>query len=158
MNTPEFVPCPEAQAIGHRLISNEPDHLHLQGLRIGYVRSMKEMKSQGRVVLGKARLVKKYEKDVFASDLDFVVILNALHWDFQNEGTREAIIDHELSHCGYDADEDRCRIRPHDLQEFASVVRRRGLYLDDVKQMANAMQPHLEGLTTDWSIDALREL
>ena len=86
--------------------------------------------------------------------LAVLIILNQETYLQMSEGQRVALIDHELSHCQtvYDGDgepkldeQDRIvyRIRKHDFQEFAAIVRRHGENTPGLSSFAKSAQLEL---------------
>lgn len=105
----------------------------------------------GRVVLGKCKKASDLDRELAA--FDFIILLKKSFWqDLQvtNE-QRRALLDHELCHAGVREDErtgepvhdERGRkvyrtIR-HDIEEFAAVVERNGIYKHDLEHFAAAL-------------------
>ncbi len=53
-------------------------------------------------------------------------------WLLHTDAWKEALIDHELCHCGGNS-EDGWELIGHDLEEFSAIVERHGLWKSDVK-------------------------
>ena len=138
----------------NRPLSNY-DHAHLaEGeARIGFLWSTERFLSKGRRVLGTAQTGEPTGKawsagrqrqqlaEWFGTVPDFLVTLDAWHASTSLDERRPqdflAVLEHELYHCAQDktADGDLrfdrdgrpiWGIRPHDIEEFAGVVRRYG--------------------------------
>lgn len=157
-----YRPAPAVERIAKDLIADH--HVDLDGVRIEYVFRDKHTKSNGKPVMGKARKISGLNaylgrgyKDVTlttdgfstrAGDIvdaeDFFVIEIAEDiWATLDQGQRVALVDHELTHCATtydeDADEVKLTIRPHDLEEFRSVVDRHGLWHPDLSRFAEVI-------------------
>jgi len=141
----QYEPCPEAEAIAAKTIEKVPEFANLRGVPIGYFTNASRMASHGRAVLGQARGVNRFAREVYASDYAFVIVLNKTEWDTASKQRRAAIIDHELCHCGWDPETGTAFMKPHEVQEFAGVIRRHGLWTEDVSEVAAAIQPHIPG-------------
>src|SRR6185437_12167437 len=65
----------------------------------------------------------------------FVIEIAADYWADLTKDQRTALVDHELCHCGWKEGDDGLvlQMRPHDLEEFHSVVDRRGLWQRDIE-------------------------
>lgn len=151
-----YVAAPEVERIAETLI--EEHHKHLIGIPIRYVFRDKAASSRGKLVLGKARkstglnatLVHLVRHDEPPERVDFFVIEIAQNtWRAMTDDQKTALVDHELSHClteipdGPD-DDVKLVLAGHDLEEFAAVVRRHGLWRPDLETfMANSAQPTL---------------
>jgi len=71
-------------------------------------------------------------------------------WNNAIPAWREALLDHELSHCDCTQDKagnKKWNIVDHDVQEFVSVVRRHGLWEADLQKLMIAARqaPHVDG-------------
>lgn len=108
----------------------------------------------GRVTLGKCRKASDLDREL--APYDFVILLHRPWWEsvLTSEAAREAILDHELTHCARALDaitgavkrdeRGRCqwRLRKHDVEEFAEIVHRHGLYKGDVERLYQAAVVH----------------
>ena len=134
--------APEVEAVAKRII--DKDHPTLRAIRIEYVFREKAAKSHGRAVAGTARKVTGVNALLAtpgaqsSEDLAFFLITIARDiWDGLDQRKREALVDHELTHCAVQIDDTTgeavLALRGHDLEEFASVVQRHGLWSDDLE-------------------------
>lgn len=140
-------------------------HKHLEGARIIMFMDYSEP-SGSALTFGTASLASSQVKAL--SGANFVITINALAWDNLDEEGRTALLDHELSHCHVclkpmkdgretirdafgrvqytnqvkrDADGNiQYRIIPHDVTEFISIVKRRGLWMENLQKMRATMQ------------------
>ncbi len=109
---------------------------HLNSFRIKFLFAKKEMKKAGKIVLGKAS--KFAEKDKLIHPYHFLIILSLDFWDESPE-SREALLYHELCHCGV-TDEFEPKMIPHDLEEFEAVVRRYGFWREDIRRFNRQLE------------------
>lgn len=150
----EYRPASAVARIAATLIPKH--HPELEGVRIEYVFRDKTAISKGKEVWGKARkitglsayLAAKPSSDVvFTEDL-FVIEIAEPVWGDLKEPQRIALVDHELSHCTIDVDEDdgtvKLQMVPHDLEEFRHVVERHGLWRQELEAFASVIQPRLD--------------
>ena len=133
-------------------------HRHLLDVPIRYLFRDKAVVSRGRVVLGKARkvsglaahLVHLVRKDEPPDQVEFFVIEIARDgWEGLTEAQRAALVDHELCHLGVDIPDDatsdrKLVLRGHDLEEFAAVVERHGMWRPAIEDFRAAAQLTLE--------------
>lgn len=145
----------EVERIAEELIPAH--HPHLSTVPIRYVWRDKATRSKGNIVLGKARkvsglgahLVHLVRKDEPPEEVDFFVLeIAADTWQKLTLAQRTALVDHELCHLGIDipeGDEDdrRLVIRGHDLEEFAAVVERHGLWRPAIETFQAAVAAQL---------------
>lgn len=81
--------------------------------------------------------------ELLSADYKFVLEFDREVWDQLTLDQQEALVDHELCHCG--KDEKGCYMRQHDLEEFRQIVDRHGFWKDDVRLFAESCQPLFEG-------------
>lgn len=147
----EFSDAPEVEEIAQEQIPQWHDHL--VNVRIKYVFRSIATKSNGKTVLAKARKVggltaflADQDKSLATGDPFFVLEVAADMWKGRTEEEKRAIVDHELCHMWRDEDTGKLSIHPHDLEEFAAVVKRHGLITNDLKHFAKATQLTLVGV------------
>lgn len=63
---------------------------------------------------------------------DFKIIIANDLWVLSGEAWRRALIDHELCHCGGTSG-GGWELKGHDLEEFAEIIERHGLWTSDVR-------------------------
>ena len=126
-------------------------HAHLAGERIRYVFRSEHAKDAGKAVMGKARKISGLNAFLSADEDEgggdyFVIEIAHDIWQGMSNAERKALVDHELSHCRikYSKDgEPSLYIAPHDLEEFAAIVERHGLWKRDVKDFLAAAKGQL---------------
>lgn len=140
---------PGAERIAQGVI--ERWHPHLIGVAIAYI--TKEAGSEGvesvktakpprggkALKLGSAASVSEKYQLIATKDFEFIIELNGQYWDRLEMDQQEALIDHELCHCGKDGD--GFYIRDHDLEEFRQIVRRHGFWKPDIQAFCEEAQP-----------------
>jgi hypothetical protein len=129
----------EVEEIARRLIAEH--HPHLASAKIAYLMADKLPPVKGRPRGGAA--AKATERERLLHGYDFVITINREVWLDLTPEQREALVDHELSHCGVTAD-GSWTIWPHDLEEFAAVVKRHGLWSEGVRAFGKAMAEQLQ--------------
>lgn len=147
--TVEYFDAPEVDQIVRRLVPLH--HGHLAGERIRCVFRSKHAKEGTKAILGKARRISGLNAylstDEGADAETYFVIEIALDiWRGMSNKEREALVDHELSHCRIKyskTGEPSLVIAPHDLEEFNAIVERHGLWRRDVKDFLAAAQGQL---------------
>jgi hypothetical protein len=154
-----------------------PDHEHLQMASIGFVWAGIDNRDKGRRVLGTAQMGdpggkpwsrgQRFQQvsDWFNGVPDFVITLDASFFLDCDSVAACAIIEHELYHCGHAKDKfgspkyDKASgcpvfwLRPHDVEEFAGVIRRYGAHNMDLADVQRAFaagaelgQAHVDGV------------
>ena len=129
------------------LVSAFHDHLSEARIALAWNTAWKA-DTDGRVTLGKCRKVGDLDRDIH--EYDFIVILNREFWNSFNDRQKAALLDHELMHAEIKTDEHGepeqdergrivYRIRKHDIEEFADVVKRHGLWMHDLELFARAL-------------------
>jgi len=110
-------------------------HPHLRGRKIAVLMKDKATQSHGKTVLGSAALLSPKMKPLLQEEYDFVLCFPFDVWNSNDQKTKEAIVDHELTHCAIDTD-GTPYIRPHDYEEFAVIVERHGFWRNDGGELA----------------------
>lgn len=167
----EYAEAEEARQLGEMLIERVDDHVHLQQATVGYMFRDDELRRRGDVIHAEAILVerilqseKRYARIVKWAILrilkldelpHFLILIDRNIWEGYSIEEKVALIDHELSHCDQDREEDGettklhkdgtpCwRIRGHDLEEFCGVVARNGLWNERLVDMARVIVDRL---------------
>lgn len=123
------------------------DHHHpsLRGARILYCFTTAKRTRHGRTVYATAQKLSPVDR-FLTSDTedseegaDFLVLIGAEEWASLSTPQKKALVDHELSHCVRD-EEGVSGIVGHDLEEFRAIVERHGLWMPDVRAMADTMR------------------
>ena len=112
-------------------------HEDLEDVEIVFLFRSPAAEKNGRVQWGSAAKATSRERALLRPAPRFVITLSHDHWEDMDEDTRRALLDHELSHCELDADDDtgevKGQILGHDLEEFAGVLARRGAWWRKVR-------------------------
>lgn len=127
-----FADAPDVERIAHKLITEH--HKHLADARIKYLGREGAWSVGGKIRWGSAE--KCSAKHRHLTGYDFIIVVNIDVWEELDEKQQLALVDHELSHCGI-GDNGLC-IWSHDVEDFASVVRRHGLWQEGVRKYAEA--------------------
>lgn len=139
----------EVREIAEGLIPKYHQHLLDFDVKIRYVFVDKTPKSKGREVWGTCRKISNLNAFLAddSSDPFFVITISKEVWDVLPQDKKDALVDHELCHAWAEAnqnekDDDADPVKlstvPHDLEEFACIVRRHGLWREDVEAFVNA--------------------
>lgn len=138
------------------------DHHHLAEADIGVLFAFMSNQKKGKRVIGRAQMGEVRGNDEWARALsaeqryrwfgmipDFIMTLDATWMDSASNLERCALIEHELFHMAHAVDrfkmpmfqasgKPKWAIAPHDIEEFAGVVRRYGTYSDELKELIHA--------------------
>lgn len=166
----EYQRCKDGQdepgAILARLLDECEELSHLKEFEadIVFLMRCKELMLGGRMVLGQVHMPKVQGmlkdfflwmiEELFGRVPDFLVTLDAEYWEVADARQREILIYHELQHAVLKLDADGCpaidentgkarwKLAGHDVEEFASVVRRYGAHSPDIQGFIAALQEH----------------
>jgi hypothetical protein len=154
----DFLHGTEIEEIATELIALY--HPHLQNLNIAYYFNLKPKKTKGRIALGTCEKATGLFAQVYAAEMGwdcdefFTIKIYKLTWDQLTAAQRRALIDHELCHAWAEEDKEgkvTLKLLPHDMEEFAVIVKRHGLWLPDVQLMAEAIASAQTRLTFEES-------
>jgi hypothetical protein len=133
-----YVKADQPAAIGRVLIS--AIHYELANAKIGYV-FRKKMADHDRKRMAQASRVGG--KLNYFSNLDLLIEVNHEEWVMLSDERRIALIDHELCHFSLNIDDDGKKsyaLLSHDVEEFAAIVRRWGLWKVDLERFGRAVE------------------
>jgi len=116
-------------------------HPWLNEARIAFV-MRSEAQKKGHV-LGQASKVP--EKMQPYLEYDFLIWLSEKDVAGMANSEIEALIDHELCHCAKNLATDGWKLREHDIQEFAEIISRHGLWSADLRRMDKAVEIYQQG-------------
>lgn len=142
----------EAEKLGAQLIKKH--HKHLDGVKIAYLfkekpepakpRKKKSTKTKtvraGKMeIWAKASRVPARYAELLKEEYEFLIEFDRAVWDQLKAKQQEALVDHELCHCG--KDRTGCYMISHDLEEFGDVIKRHGLWRDSVRLFGESLYP-----------------
>lgn len=126
------------ETANHLIANFHPD---LTAARIRYICRNKAAKRSGRLVPGNVyKMGGKYE---YLVGCDFVIEVALQVWNDFNPRQRTAVIDHLLSRCTGEEEEDgtmKWKLRPPHVQEFPEVVERNGQWNDELIDMGKSIK------------------
>lgn len=139
----DYIVHEEAEQLAETLIPAY--HPHLTGIKIAHLLKLmpipkqskkpKKQPRQGRkITMAKTAKVSAKMQALAAQDFKFVIEYDSNVWESIDADKKIALVDHELLHCGNDAD--GCYLRHHDLEDFRVLIQRRGFWKSDVQQFA----------------------
>jgi len=158
----EYSPAPQVEDVARDLI--DAHHSHLATVRIDYVFTTEQLKEKGKVVWGRAKKVTGLNAWLASEDRGydsespeefFVIEIHRGTWLMIDEKSKRALVDHELHHLDVDIETSKLSIRPHDLEEFNAVVRRHGLWRDDIEFFIRAANERDRGLFDERGYDRI---
>ena len=85
--------------------------------------------------------------------VDVLLIINKDAWIVMTDEQKLACIDHELTHVHVDEDSGKVSLLPHDVEEFASVIERHGLWREELKMMNKAVNRNRQVEGADEGVD-----
>lgn len=135
---PELKEAPEVQELATRLIDNI--HTHLAEANIKYLFRTGKWELRGRTIYGRAEKVSAKWRHL--TGYDFVITINRDIWFANKPEIRQAILDHELTHCARGEDDKQGNpkwyIMPHSVEDFVSIIRRHGLWTTELQNVVKA--------------------
>jgi hypothetical protein len=132
------------------LIANYHTDLAGANIAVGYSYGWKPSRD-GKVILGMAKVCGAFERQLHGFDLEILLNYDFWHHPDTKDPQRKALMDHELSHPRPIMDEDlgipklnengrTCYyLRKHDIEDFAEVVRRNGIWKADLEKIGQIM-------------------
>jgi DNA segregation ATPase FtsK/SpoIIIE-like protein len=118
-------------------------HPNLDEARIAFVFQDEATETNGRIILGTTTKVSPKMQPFM--EYDFLIVIAEDRWIASSRQAHEALIDHELCHCGGDS-LNGWKLRHHDVEEFFEVIERHGAWKSDLFKLQNIMQPGLPGI------------
>ncbi len=166
---PEYRPAPAVERIANKIIPRWHDHL--AGERIEYVFRDKAAKKNQKIVLGTCKKISGLTAYLASPDVEhahdaevedfWCVEIAEDAWRELEPHQREALVDHELCHIGfeYDEDADLVTLKPaaHDVEEFGSIIDRHGLWKPDLEEFADRLERRARADSADLDAE-LRKL
>ena len=139
----KYDPAPSVKAIADDLIPKYHPHLLDFSVKMEYRFVDKIPKKGGKEVWGSCRKISALPASLAQDNVDgdpfFVIVISAPIWDVLPDDKRRALVDHELCHALAEYNEDdenpavKLSTKPHDLEEFSCIIRRHGMWRDDIK-------------------------
>jgi len=121
----------QPRAIGEVLV--KAAHSELRDAAIAYLYREK-MRRNGRIRLATAS--KAGARLEYLAGIDLIIEVNWTAWSTLSPLQRIALIDHELYHFDRNPESGFYELRHHDVEEFGIIVRRYGLWQDDLRAFA----------------------
>ena len=120
-------------------------HPGLATARIRFICRNKATKKAGHLIPGNVyKMAPKYE---YLIGYDFVLEIALEVWNDFNPRQRRAVVDHLLSRCIGDEDEEngemKWKLRPPQVQEFPEIVERHGQWNEDLVDMGRSIRSTL---------------
>jgi DNA segregation ATPase FtsK/SpoIIIE-like protein len=117
-------------------------HPALEEARIAFVFQDEATETDGRIILGTTSKISPKLQPFM--EFDFLIVIAEDQWVRMPSNAREALIDHELCHCGGDSLKG-CKAHNHDIEEFYEVIQRHGVWKTDLFKLQSIMQLGLPG-------------
>ena len=132
----EYKRASEAQSIGDFQVIPKW-HKELKPYKVAYV-EVPTMNKNGDPVLARIKIASAMEKHL--SGKDIIMKVNGEAWPTLSDKQRLALIDHEFCHVTVDEESGNLTNVNHDLEEFADIVRRHGLWEKGVRIFADQLK------------------
>jgi hypothetical protein len=141
----DYIPNDEAAAIADDLIQKH--HTRLIGLKISHLlklmpvpkqkKNAKPPRAGKKITLAKASKVSPKTNALADTDIRFVIEYGSMYWDRMDDNMKRALVDHELGHCGNDAD--GVYMVNHDIEDFGFMIERYGCWKKDVEEFVKTV-------------------
>jgi hypothetical protein len=132
---PNYCEAVEVAGIARELIRNY--HPALGEAKIVYLFRDKAPESKGKITRGTAKKTNPIEQAL--TGYDYIIWIAEDVWGEIGQKEKEALVDHELSHCGLD-ENGKWTIYEHDFEGFNAVLKRHGYWKGELKQMKRTME------------------
>lgn len=124
----EYRLAPEVEEVAKKIIEDHrPD---IKDAKIAYMFRNKAQTKSGKIVMGSVKKVSALYHEI--TGLDYIVKIPYDVWSGLDEQTKEALIDHELRHCGKNEDGEFVYIE-HDFEGFIGTLKMYGFWQPDLK-------------------------
>lgn len=107
-----------------KIIERYPEFESLKYCRIAYLYADSSKKASGKTVYADTEKVSDKAKAV--AHVDFIITFYKPNCEGLDQKRLELLMYHELRHVGYEPNEGKCSIIPHDLEDFKDIVREHG--------------------------------
>lgn len=113
-------------------------------------------KRGGQVVLGKAKKASPELCALYGQQVDFVITLSGEHWTTLSAAQKNALLDHELSHCDAEMEQvlvdlpdgtkkveervKKWRLVGHDIEEFNHILKRHGAWDSSIQATVETLK------------------
>ena len=151
MASAQYTNAPEVKDLAEKLVEKYHGHLTDFNVKLEYVFVDKTPKRNGKEVWATCRKISSINAFLAGgddgSDPFFVIVVSEPVWDVLPPDTRLALVDHELCHAwaeanqkenADEADAVKLSLKPHDVEEFSCIIRRHGLWREDVIDFVDA--------------------
>lgn len=154
----KYFNAPAVEEIANDLIEKYHQHIIDFSVRIRYVFVDTTPVSKGKEVWGTCRKVTGLNAFLEDGKQDgepfFVITISKDVWDVLPQDKQIALVDHELCHVSAEAKQQKdeadgdsdletdnpvkLSVKPHDLEEFSCIVRRHGMWREDIQDFVEA--------------------
>jgi hypothetical protein len=114
-------------------------HPHLADANFVFLMRSPTAKSKDKLTLGTAKKASPEQKALYTGEVDFIMTLAGAEWKDMTNRQRRALLDHELCHCVGDS-ETGWAMRGHDVEEFAEIIERHGLWHGDLEKVGEKVR------------------
>lgn len=120
--------APELKKIAEEVLRENVcmQHMTPDSPRIEYMWSDKEKKSNGKLVYADTEKLSDKVKELCQKD--FIITFYSPNCQYLNEEKLKILMEHELLHVGWEPEEERCYIRPHDVGDFDIILEKHGAH------------------------------
>ena len=124
----EYTDAPEVKVLAEEII--KAHHPHLEDEEIEYVFRSKASVRGTKVILGLAKKMRGLVSFLSRDSMDTYFLMDIAKdtWETLTDKQKRALVDHELCHFGIDEDDGSRYIIPHDVEEFAIIIERYGVW------------------------------
>jgi hypothetical protein len=147
--TTNYKNAPEVKEIAEELIDKYHQHIRDFNVRIDYLFMDKVPMKGDNEVWGMCKKITSLNAYLAADkqsggDPFFVIIISEPIWEVLSKEAKVCLVDHELSHTAaeYQEKDDeepvlKLSCKPHDMEEFAHIVKRYGAWRQDIQEFVN---------------------
>lgn len=74
----------------------------------------------------------------------FIITVSQSHWELMSQNGKESMLDSHLARCGVRENSGALYLKKPDVQEFVTVLHRRGFYTNKLKDAAQVIKKHID--------------
>ncbi len=122
-----YEPSDDLRDLAREVIAQNKDlcHLAVPELKIVYMYSDKEKFRNGKYVFADTEKINDKVKALI--NIDFIVTFYTKACEALDSEQLRILMHHELKHVGYDAESGKCKIIPHDIEDFRDIISAHGM-------------------------------
>lgn len=122
-----YEPSDELEELAREVMGENADVSPLgnPALKIVYLYSDKEKFKNGMYVFADTEKINDKVKTIL--HIDFIITFYSKACEALDHKQMKILMHHELKHVGFDSDSGKCKIIPHDVEDFKDIIKEHGM-------------------------------